>query len=105
MKQTLVEDTMRGAFIQPRLSYDTIAILYLLLVYERGLLESCELLALWNRDHPLSDLAVRRRKGTVAAISKLMCVDGKGEAWLSLEGIQRFGALLTHCKTRCPGKC
>jgi hypothetical protein len=80
MKQTPVEDNVRGAFMQLALSYDTAAIPYLLVFDENVLRQSPGFLTLWNRDCPLEDLSERRRNATFGWINKLMRVGWNDEA-------------------------
>jgi hypothetical protein len=61
MKQTLVEDNVRHAFVQLGLRYNTDMSTYTLLFDGPVLRESPGFTALWQRDDPLEKLSQRRQ--------------------------------------------
>jgi hypothetical protein len=64
VKQTLVEDSVRGSFMQLGLTYDIDTIPYVLIFGEHVLRQSPGLTSLWERDYPVEKLSRRRRNAT-----------------------------------------
>jgi hypothetical protein len=72
MKQTLVEDMMRRAFIQIGIRYNIDVVPYRLIFDESTLRESPGFLTLWRRDYPLGQLSVKRRNARFSWVNQGM---------------------------------
>jgi hypothetical protein len=78
MKQTLVEDNVRSAFVQLGLRYDIETIPYLLLFDEQVLRQSPGFTSLWAQDYPIEKLSHRRSHATFGWVNQTMCPEWNG---------------------------
>lgn len=72
MKQTLVEDNVRSAFMQIGLQYEIERCPYVLLFDEQKLRQSAGFTSLWQRDYPLESLSQRRRNSPFGWVNEMM---------------------------------
>jgi hypothetical protein len=72
MRQTLVEDNVRHAFVQLGLRYNIYTSPYTLLFAERVLRESLGFTSLWQSDYPLEKRSQRRQNAIFGWINKAM---------------------------------
>jgi hypothetical protein len=75
MKQTLVEDNVRSAFVQVGLQYDIETSQYVLRFDEDLLRQSPMFTSLWQRDSSLEKLLQRRRNAEFGWVNKMICPD------------------------------
>jgi hypothetical protein len=72
MKQTLVADNVRSAFVQIGVSYDIDVVPYRLIFDESTLRQTQGFLTLWHRDYPLEQLSTRRRSARFGWVNREM---------------------------------
>jgi hypothetical protein len=72
MKQTLVADNLRSAFVQIGVSYNIDVVPCCLIFDESTLRQSQGFLALWHRDYPLEQLLTRRRSAQFGWVNREM---------------------------------
>jgi hypothetical protein len=72
MKQTLVADNVRSAFVQIGVRYNIDVVPYRLIFDESTLRQSQGFLTLWHRDYLLEQLSTRRRSARFGCVNREM---------------------------------